>query len=53
MSHRTSEQWQALFALHKTSGLIQADFAKQDGNDGSVELTPKSMLFANRWCSKT
>lgn len=31
MIRRTSEQWLALFDQHKSSGLTQTEFAKQQG----------------------
>jgi hypothetical protein len=46
MIRRTSEQWLALFDQHKTSGLTQTKFAKQQGIDPSYFSLRKRQLLA-------
>jgi hypothetical protein len=46
MIRRTSEQWLALFDQHKTSGLTQTEFAKQQGIDPSYFSLRKRQLLA-------
>ncbi len=46
MIRRTSEQWLALFDQHKTSGLTQTAFAKQQGIDPSYFSLRKRQLLA-------
>ena len=46
MLRRTSEQWLALFDQHKTSGLTQTEFAKQQGIDPSYFSLRKRQLLA-------
>ena len=46
MNRRTSEQWLALFDQHKTSGLTQAEFAKQQGIDPNYFSLRKRQLLA-------
>ena len=48
MLRRTSEQWLALFDQHKSSGLTQTEFAKQQGIDPSYFSLRKRQLFAWR-----
>jgi len=46
MLRRTTEQWLALFDQHNTSGLTQAEFAKQQGIDPSYFSQRKRQLLA-------
>ncbi|RVU35625.1 IS66 family insertion sequence hypothetical protein [Rheinheimera riviphila] len=46
MNRRTSKQWLALFDQHKTSGLTQTEFAKQQGIDPSYFSLRKRQLLA-------
>jgi hypothetical protein len=46
MIRRTSEQWLALIDQHKTSGLTQTAFAKQQGIDPSYFSQRKQQLLA-------
>lgn len=46
MIRRTSEQWLSLFDQHKTSGLTQTEFAKQQGIDPSYFSLRKRQLLA-------
>lgn len=46
MIRRTSEQWLALFDQHKSSGLTQTEFAKQQGIDPSYFSLRKRQLLA-------
>jgi hypothetical protein len=46
MIRRTSEQWQALFDQHKSSGLTQTEFAKQQGIAPSYFSLRKRQLLA-------
>ena len=46
MIRRTSEQWLALIDQHKTSGLTQTEFAKQQGIDPSYFSLRKRQLLA-------
>jgi hypothetical protein len=48
MIRRTSEQWLALFEQHKTSGLTQTEFAKQQGIDPGYFSLRKRQLLAWR-----
>ena len=48
MIRRTSEQWQALIDQHKSSGLTQIEFAKQQGIDPSYFSLRKRQLLAWR-----
>jgi hypothetical protein len=48
MIRRTSEQWLALIDQHKTSGLTQTEFAKQQGIDPSYFSLRKRQLLAWR-----
>lgn len=46
MIRRTSEQWLALFDQHKSSGLTQTEFAKQQSIDPSYFSLRKRQLLA-------
>jgi hypothetical protein len=46
MIRRTSEQWLALFDQHKTSGLTQTAFTKQQGINPSYFSQRKRQLLA-------
>ena len=46
MIRRTSEQWLALFDQHKSSGLTQTEFAKQQSIDPSYFSQRKRQLLA-------
>lgn len=46
MIRRTSEQWLVLFDQHKSSGLTQTEFAKQQSIDPSYFSLRKRQLLA-------
>lgn len=46
MIRKTPEQWLALFDQHKSSGLTQTEFAKQQGIDPSYFSLRKRQLLA-------
>lgn len=45
MNRRTTEQWLALFEQHKSSGLTQTEFAKQQGIDPTYSSYRKRQLL--------
>ena len=51
MIRRTSEQWLTLFDQHKTNGLTQTEFSKQQGIDPSYFSLRKRQLLA--WLNLT